>query len=184
LVASAALLSLVAIGEAFFVLVLERRGEISAESVPLFFTGIGLVQIVFTMPCSRLADRIGRKRVWVAGHAVLLASYAALLLGSGSSALAPLCVLLLGVHLAATDGVSSALASLLVSAERRAGGLAIVACASGLAEIGASLSFGALWAWRGVDFSLGAFAAGTVLAILVAGATPWSDLSRAHADRS
>ena len=181
-VISATVLSAVAIGEAFFVLVLERRGAISADSVPLFFTGLGLAQIVLTLPCSRLADRIGRKRVWVGGQVVLLAAYAALLFGGGAANLVWIGVLLLGLHLAATDGVSSALTSLFVSTERRAVGLAIVAGAAGLAELGASIGFGAAWAWRGLDFGLGLFAACAAAGILVAILAPWSDLTASHVD--
>lgn len=178
---SIGLLSAMTVSESFFVLVLERRGQVSVENVPLFFTALGSIQILFTLPLSRLADRLGRKQVLIAGHTLLLAAYSTLLVAGGQAFVPWVCVVLLGSFLAATDGVGSAMASLLISSRQRAGGMAAVACVGTLAKAGASLVFGALWEGAGIGFGLTAFALGLLLGILVASLSPWSDRAPSHA---
>ena len=87
------------------------------------------------MPIGRLADRVGRARVFLAGYALLLGAYVLLLgtLGGGQ-----LIVLLaaLGAFYACTDGILAAMASTVVDRDRRASGLAVLT--TGVALSGSS----------------------------------------------
>jgi MFS family permease len=170
-VAAGAALGLATVSDGFVYLILQRRGELRPELVPLMYVGTALVYMVLAVPVGRLSDRIGRPRVFLAGYGLLLAVYLGLLLaapGGTAMPLAAACLIALGAYYAATDGVLAALASALVPADVRATGLALLATSTSAARMGASLLFGALWAWAGVETAIGAFAAAMAGALLVA----------------
>lgn len=173
-----ALLGAASAGELMLVSALERRGFVEPERVPLCFTTLALVQLVASVPCARVADRFGRKRTWIGGHAALAAAYAMLWapLASGSGfATAIACLLLVGLYLAATDGVIGAIVSVSTPVERRAESLAVVACASGIAKGVASYAFGALWKARGLELAAAVFTAVLAAGMLVAAMTRWNE---------
>jgi MFS family permease len=174
-----ALLGVATIGETFLVLALERRGSLSAEYVPLCFTAMALVQVVFAVPFARLAGRIGRKHALLAGHVLLLGAYAALLPAEPWPGEVVACLVATGLYLAASEGLVGTLASLFSSPRRRAVALAVMACAAAGAKLAASLGFGALWEARGLASALQAFAAGACVLVVVAWCLPWSDRTRA-----
>ncbi|MFE3288808.1 MFS transporter, partial [Streptomyces sp. NPDC059233] len=115
----------------------------------------------------RLADRIGRGRVFVGGHLALLLAYGLLLVG-GSGGWLPYAVLLLhGGFYAATDGVLMAAAAGAVPEEHRGGGLALVQTGQALARFAASLGFGAAWTVWGARPALAVAAALLAVAVCV-----------------
>ena len=149
LVAAGMLLGVTVMSDAFLYLMLQRRSGLQAETLPLLFIGTACAFLALAVPAGRLADRIGRARVFIGGHVILIALYAAALFGRLDTPGIVLCLILHGAYYAATDGVLPALASGILPAEVRASGLAAVATASSLARLVGSVLLGALWTWRG-----------------------------------
>jgi MFS family permease len=165
---AAAFLGLLTIGDAFVFLAFRRVGDIRLEFFPLLFTGVAIVYMVFAVPVGRLADRVGRRYVFLAGHLLLGVVYLALV--HPPPGVVGLVVVIggLGLFYAATDGVLMALASELLGARTRATGLAVVATGTAAGRFCAALLFGALWTWYGPDKALLAFAVTTPIAVALA----------------
>jgi len=163
-------LSLVTIGDGFIYLALQDGGQLPPAYFPLLFVGTNLAYLLLAIPMGKLADRIGRARVFVAGYVLLLGCYLlALAQVAGPFALA-LVLLLLGAFYAATDGVLAALASRLVPEESRASGISAAQTVVALARFCASVGFGVLWQFVGLSAALLVTSLGLVVAIGVAGA--------------
>jgi hypothetical protein len=111
---------------------------------------------------------VGRARVLVAGHLLLVGAYLAAAGPVGGVASTLACLLLLGAFYAATDGVLAALASTLVSTEVRASGIATVQTVVASARFASSLGFGLLWVWLGRGEAVYAVAAALTLTVPVA----------------
>ncbi len=168
LVFAGGVLGLVTISDAFVYLMLQRRSGLSPAYVPLLFVGTALLYMLLAVPMGRLADRIGRTAVFVGGYALLLGVYAAVLAGGVGLVAVGVCVGLLGVYYAATDGVLAALASGLLPEGLRASGLSVLATVTNLTRLAASVLFGALWSWVGLEAAVAAFAVGLVVALALA----------------
>jgi MFS family permease len=126
--------------------------------------------MLLAIPVGRIADRVGRGRVFVAGYLPLLVAYALLLVPSFGSGEIVLYLALLGLYYAATDGVLMALASTTLPPALRGSGLALVVTAVSLGRLLASILFGTIWAWQDVDAAITAFAVGLVVAMVLAAA--------------
>ena len=75
--------------------------------------------MVLAVPMGRLADRVGRGRVFVGGYVLLLCVYSSLLVSSISPVALVLYLAAFGTFYAATDGVVMALAGALLPEELR-----------------------------------------------------------------
>ena len=114
--------------------------------------------MLLAVPVGRLADRLGRRQVFVTGYALLLVVYAALVLPSGGMGETVVVVIALGTFYAATDGVLMALASSMLPEASRATGLSLIVSATSIGRLFASIAFGAAWTLVGVDTALIIFA--------------------------
>ncbi|MDQ3003824.1 MAG: MFS transporter, partial [Chloroflexota bacterium] len=152
----------------------QRRFDFSLSLFPLLYVGTALVYMVFAIPMGRLADRLGRRYVFLAGYAVLAVVYGLLLLPNVPPALSMVILLLQGLYYAATDGVLTALASAMLPEQSRTTGLAIMTTGTGLARLLASLGYGALWTYLGPNLALTIFLLGLSITILLA----WTFLNR------
>ncbi len=164
--AAAGILGLVTIGDGFVYLVLQARSDFAAMWFPLLYVGTNVAFLAFAVPLGRLADRIGRARVFVWGHAALLAAYIVAVLPMADAVATVLCVVFLGGFYAATDGVLSALTSQLTPAESRATAIASAQTVVAVARFVSAAGFGILW------FALGRDLAMLVVAIVLAVALP------------
>lgn len=141
----ALLLGLATVSDSFVYLLLQRRLGVPDRWFALMPLGTACGFLLLAVPLGRLADRVGRWRIFLAGHAALLLAYG-LLLTSWHSAALPYAVLALhGCFYAATDGVLMAAASDSVPQELRSSGLALVQTGQALARFACSLGFGAAW---------------------------------------
>ncbi|MFD9568561.1 MFS transporter [Streptomyces sp. NPDC059982] len=162
----ALLLGLCTVSDAFVFLLLQRATAIADRWFALLPLGTAAAFFLLALPLGRLADRVGRRRVFLGGHLALLLVYGLLLAGGTHPALPYAVLLLHGGFYAATDGVLMAEAAGAVPEEHRGGGLAIVQTGQALARFAASLGFGAAWTVWGARPALAV--AGVLLAVAVA----------------
>ncbi|MBC7402289.1 MAG: MFS transporter [Microbacteriaceae bacterium] len=141
----AGILGLLTIGDGFIYLSLQARSNFAGEWFPLLYVGTNVAFFIFAIPLGRLADRIGRGRVFVLGHVALLAAYACTVIPAGGGAVTIACLLLLGAFYAATDGVLAALAGQFSPKGNTASGIAAAQTVVAVTRLIASTGFGALW---------------------------------------
>ena len=180
LVLVASLLGLATISDAFLYLALQRKLDLAPAVFPLLFVGVSLAFMLLAVPAGKLADRIGRGRVFVGGYVLLLPVYASLLapqlgyLGLG------LVLALVGASYAATDGVLAALASGTLDEEARGSGLSVLTTATNLSRFVASVGFGALWTWAGLNTAVLVCGIALAAAIVATGVVLRSTREVAH----
>jgi len=167
LVAAASLLGVATISDAFLYLALQRQLELSPMVFPLLFVGASLAYMLLAVPVGRLADRVGRGRVFLAGYALLLPVYASLLAPSGGLVALAIALALVGASYAATDGVLAALASATLDEDVRGSGLAVLTTATNLARFLASVGFGALWTFAGLHTAIIVCGVALIVAMVV-----------------
>jgi MFS family permease len=83
-------------------------------SRPLFYVGTALIYLLLAVPMGRLADRVGRGRVFLGGQLFLMA-----------------------------------LASAILPEDLRTSGIALLTTGIAIAQLVASIAFGAMWGWIG-----------------------------------
>jgi MFS family permease len=145
------LLGLLTISDAFVYLVAQRQADLAPKWFPLLFLGTALAYLVLAIPMGRLADRIGRGRVFLAGHAALIGLYALLRFAPLDTATILLALGLLGSYYAATDGILMALSTTTVPEILRTSGLGLVSSVTAVCRFGSSVVFGTLWTLWGPD---------------------------------
>ncbi|RKT57214.1 MFS transporter [Saccharothrix australiensis] len=147
----ASLLGLVTVGDAFLYLLLQQELRLDAVHFPLLALGTAAVYLLLAVPLGRLADRVGRWPVFLAGHVALALAFG-LLLTPFVNAFVVLA--LHGAFYAATDGVLMAAAGPLLPAELRTSGMAVLQTGQALAKLVSSVLFGAMWTFWGVPTAL------------------------------
>lgn len=163
LLLAAGLLSVLSVGDGFLYLLLLTSGGFNPVWFPLLFVGTNAAYLLLAVPCGRAADRWGRHRVFLLGHAGLLAAYVCA--GFGGPAATVACLLALGAFYAATDGVLAALMGGLVPERIRATGIAAAQTVVALGRLVASSIFGVLWYSLGPQTALWATAGALALAL-------------------
>ncbi|ABK53694.1 major facilitator superfamily MFS_1 [Acidothermus cellulolyticus 11B] len=169
--AAAVALSVLTLSDAFVYLLVQRRFDIPIAWFPLLPLATSAVYMALAIPLGRLADRLGRSRVFLIGYTPLLAGY--LLLGRGAVRWWTFALILVlhGAYYAATDGVLMAYISGFIPVQLRASGMAVLKTGTAAGAIVSSVLFGAAWsAWGPTQATLiFVVALGGVLAL----AAPW-----------
>ncbi|GGX37082.1 MFS transporter [Streptomyces noursei] len=148
----ATLLGLTTVSDAFLYLLLQRELGVPADLFPLLPLGTAAVFLLLAVPLGALADRIGRRRLFLAGHAVLLLAYGLVLSPLRGPVTVGAVLVLHGAFYAATDGVLAAATAGVVPTEHLGAGQALVGTGQALARFVCSLAFGAAWSlWDGRD---------------------------------
>ncbi|MET9792441.1 MFS transporter [Streptomyces canus] len=164
----ATLLGLTTVSDSFLYLLLQREGNLSAHLFPLLPLGTAAVFLLLAVPLGALADRVDRRRLFLAGHGVLLLGYG-VVLSPRHGVPAVIAVLVLhGTFYAATDGVLAAATAGAVPARHQGAGQALVGTAQALARFGCSLAFGAAWSLWGERTALAVTAAALAVSAVVA----------------
>lgn len=169
LLIAAAGLALASVSDVMIYLGLQRQSGFEPAVFPLLFVLTAVVFMALAIPVGRLADRVGRVPVLVAGHALLLPVYALLFSPAGTIGVC-LALLALGAYFAATDGVTTALAGALLPERLQATGIGMLITVVSLGKLGSSLAFGALWFALGLETAVLVFAA--ALTVTLVAATP------------
>ena len=141
---AAALLGLLTVGDGFLYLTLQQRDDLAAQYFPLLAVGTNVAYLALAVPLGRLADRVGRGRVFLGGHLALLGAYLAAGSLTGGWTATIVALVFFGAYYAATDGVLPALVSRLVPDNGRATGIAAAQTVVVVARFASSLGFGAL----------------------------------------
>jgi len=169
LIIAGSVLGLATMSDAFVYLGLQHRLTLPASVFPLLFVVTALVYFILAVPAGQLADRIGRRRVFLGGYVLLLPVYLTLLLPDIGYLELFGCLILFGAYYAATDGVLMALASAILPQDLRTSGLALVTTAVNVARLLASVILGALWTWLSMETAVLIFSTAMVLAITIVG---------------
>ena len=158
-------LGVATISDGFLFLTLQHRLTFAASFIPLLYVATSAVYFLLALPMGRLADRVGRGRVFVAGYALLLATYLVLLTPAPGAIVLAVTVGLFGAYYATTDGVLMALASSLLPADIRTSGIAVLTAAIGLGSLAASIIFGGVWTFAGPEVAVTVFAVALLAAL-------------------
>lgn len=164
--AGAGILGLLTIGDGFVYLVLQSRSDFAAQWFPLLYVGTNVVFLACAIPMGKLADRVGRARVFVFGHVGLLAAYVVAALPIADIASTLLCLVFLGAFYASTDGVLAALAAQLTTPDTRGTGIAAAQTVVAISRLFAATGFGILWFTLGREQSMYVVAGLLVIAVI------------------
>ncbi|MBI2919063.1 MAG: MFS transporter [Chloroflexi bacterium] len=152
--------------DAFLILRAQDLG-LSVIHILLLLAAFNVVYASLAMPLGSLSDRVGRRRLILAGWA----GYAAIYLGfalAGAAWMVVFLFLAYGVYYAATEGAARALVTDLVPAHRRGAAFGLYHTAVGITAFPASLIAGVLWQTvnPGATFIFGAAMAGLAAVLL------------------
>jgi MFS family permease len=143
-----------------FLLLLARERGLSATAVIGLYILYNVTYVLSAWPLGHLADRLGPRRLLVAGLAVFAGVYSGIAFVRDLWAFAALFILY-GLYAAATEGVGKAWVSTLCARADTGAALGTLSGLSSLAALGASVGAGLLWQWQGptVTFGLAAVVA-------------------------
>jgi MFS family permease len=156
------------VGDSMLYLTLQRQSDVAWRYFPLLSVGTAIAYLVLAVPLGRLADGLGRRRIFLTGFVLLLLTYLLLLTGAHSLAAVVGVLAVLGCYYACTDGVLAAIGSSALPAGSRAAGLAVLAGAVALGRMASSFAYGSIWTSYGARVALGVSSVGLVAAMLVA----------------
>src|SRR3954451_24035085 len=160
-----AALGLATASDGFVYLTLKDTVNFDNRLFPLLATGTAMLYMLLAAPLGRVADRIGRGKVFMGGWVLLLAVYCLLMVPSLGTVGLIAVLALLGTYYAATDGVLMAMGSAHIPEALRGSGLALLGTATSITRLFASILFGAVWTWFGLHAAIMLFAAGLAVAM-------------------
>ena len=178
--ASVALLGFTWVSDTFVYLTLAHRMHLTASEYALLATGTMGTFVISAVPVGRLADRVGRWKVFVLGHLLLAMAYLSLSANVPDAVMLPAALVLPGLAYAASDGVLMAYCSPHIPAALRTSGLAVVQSISAVAGFVSSLVFGAAWAHSDPRTVMRWFALAVAVSVAVATllVSPWKEQLR------
>jgi MFS family permease len=150
--------------DAFLLLLARQRGLSDATVVGLYIW-YNAVYVLSAWPLGHLADKVGPRRLLVAGLLLFAVVYGGVAVAHATWTFAAMFGLY-GVYAAATEGVGKAWVSNLCRKADTGAALGTFSGLSSLAALGASVGAGLLWQWGGPSLTFGVTA---VVALGVAG---------------
>ncbi|GAA2029765.1 MFS transporter [Catenulispora yoronensis] len=172
-----ALLGFAWVSDTFVYLTLAHRMHLTASEYALLATGTMGTFVVSAVAVGALADRIGRWKVFVLGHLLLVVAYLTLSADVPGVVMLVAALVLPGLAYAASDGVLMAYCSPHIPAALRTSGIAVMQSIGAVAGFVSSLVFGVAWSHSDPAsvmrwFAL-AMAAAVALATLLV--SPWKE---------
>ncbi|MFF2523027.1 MFS transporter [Streptomyces liangshanensis] len=166
----AVLLGLTTVSDSFLYLLLQRELRLPVHLFPLLPLGTAAAFLLLAVPMGAVADRVGRRGLFLAGHGFLLLAYGSVLLASRNAGMSVVVAVLIlhGAFYAATDGVLAAATARAVPPQHLGAGQALVGTGQALARFVCSLGFGAAWTLWGGRTALAVTAAALVAAAVAA----------------
>jgi len=180
LLASVTLFTLGNSSDAFILLLLAKLG-INPGAIAVLWSAHHGVKMMSNYIGGSLSDRVGRKRLILAGW--LLYALVYLAFAWVSTAVGAIAVFLVyGLYYGLTEPTEKALVTSLVPAEHRGKALGLYHAAVGLAALPASIVFGGLWDYygQGVAFGAGAALALSAALMLTAVRDPFHTRTSVH----
>jgi MFS family permease len=150
--------------DAFLLLRAQALG-VPVALLPAIWVALHVVKMLFSVPGGLLSDRVGRKRVIVAGWLVYALVYAAFAFADQQWHVWVLFAVY-GIYFGLTEGAEKALVADLAPGHLRGSAFGLYHLAVGIAAFPASVFFGLLWERYGAAT---AFGAGAGLALLAGG---------------
>jgi len=172
-----ALLGLAWVSDTFVYLTLAHRMALSASEYALLATGTMGMFVFMAIPVGRLADRVGRWKVFVCGHLLLVIAYALLAASVPDAVLLVAALALPGIAYAASDGVLMAYCGPRIPSALRTSGLAVMQSIGAVAGFASSVAFGDAWSHSDPKSVMVWFAGAMAVAITVSTllVSPWKE---------
>jgi MFS family permease len=168
LLLATAALSLTSVSDALIYVGLQRKIDFAPAFFPLLYVVTAVAFMTLAIPIGRLADRVGRVPVLLAGFALLFIDYGALLLTSLGYVGLIISLIALGAYFACSEGVLTAVAGAVLPEDLQASGIGMLITVVSIGNLLSSLAFGALWVTIGLHDAVLVFAAALALALLIA----------------
>ncbi len=169
LVIAGTLLGLATASDGFIYLLLRENAKASASAIPLYAFLTAVFYLLLSVPAGRLADRWGRRGVFLCGYALLPLIYGILLWPGVPGYMQYAVMGLFGAYYAATDGVLAAMTSAALRPELRTSGLAVLNTGTSVARLVSSVLFGTLWSIIAARTVVSVFLLGIIGAIVISG---------------
>ncbi|MGI8997397.1 MAG: MFS transporter [Pyrinomonadaceae bacterium] len=148
-----------------FLLLRAQDAGVSTKLIPLLWAALHACKVLSSLVGGDLSDRLGRKKLIVAGWLLYAAVYAGFAFVSTPGATWAL-FLIYGVYFGLAEGAEKALVADLVRPEQRGTAYGLYNLAFSITVWPASILMGALWNWRGATFAFLTSAAIGILAAL------------------
>ena len=135
-----------------FLLLRATSAGVSASHLPLLWAALHVAKVVISIVGGDLSDRLGRKRLILAGWVVYAGVYAGFAFVDGPYAVWAL-FLIYGAYFGLAEGAEKALVADLVGPERRGTAYGLYNLAIGITVLPASLMMGTLWHFGGPELA-------------------------------
>ena len=147
-----------------FLLLRARQAGFSDSEVVGLYIFYNLVFALFAYPLGKLSDKIGLKRIFIAGLLVFVLVYGLMSMGLQNWLFYPI-FLLYGMYAAATEGLAKAWISKVCAPGQKATAIGTYAGIQSVCALVASSWAGLLWQWKGFETM---FASTAILVALLA----------------
>ncbi len=151
--------------DAFLLLRAEQSG-IEPAMLPLLWMVLHISKVLSSLIGGGLSDRVGRKKMIIAGWLIYAAVYAGFAFVDAAWQ-AWVLFIIYGSYFGLAEGAEKALVADLVSEDKRGTAYGFYNLAFGITVFPASLLFGSLWSWFGAAAAFLASAAISLLAVLL-----------------
>lgn len=149
-----------------FLLLRASDAGISEAHIPLIWMVLSTVKAVTGIPGGFISDKIGRKKVIIAGWVVYAAIYVAFAFVTTSTGIWILFGLY-GIYFGLTEGAERALVADLVGEDRRGTAYGLFNLTVGIAALPSSVIFGVVWQYVGFAYAFGMGAGFALLASIM-----------------
>jgi MFS family permease len=164
-----------------FLILRAMDSGVSVALIPLLWAAHHGTKVLSSLLGGDLSDRLGRKRLIVAGWILYAAVYAGFAFATNQASLWIL-FLVYGIYFGLAEGAEKALVADLVRPEQRGTAYGLYNLAFGITVFPASFLMGTIWDWKGptVAFLLSAFMGATAAMLLLVFVRPHPVLQDVH----